>query len=92
MGEAVSRSNEGSETVRNNGSEEAALAMSITMDRCSTDDHGHHLAVLRRPNGHHSTLDTSMRQAQQTPDYRGMRTNEAGDSVDGGANGISWDD
>jgi len=30
------------------GSEKAALAMSITMDRCSTDDHGHHLAVLRR--------------------------------------------
>ncbi len=31
------------------GREEAALAMSITMDRCSTEDHGHHLADLRRP-------------------------------------------
>jgi hypothetical protein len=30
-------------------SEVATLAMSITMDRCSTDDHGHHLAGLRRP-------------------------------------------
>jgi len=29
--------------------EEAALAMSITMDWCSTEDHGHHLADLRRP-------------------------------------------
>lgn len=28
--------------------EKAALTMSITMDRCSTDDHGHHLANLRR--------------------------------------------
>ena len=29
--------------------EKAALTMSITMDRSSTDDHGHHLTVLRRP-------------------------------------------
>ena len=30
-------------------SEKAILTISITMDRCSTNDHGHHLAVLRRP-------------------------------------------
>ena len=33
------------------GREEATLAMSISMERCSTEDHGHHLAVLRRPEG-----------------------------------------
>jgi hypothetical protein len=29
-------------------SEEAALAMSILMDHCSTDDHDHHLSDSRR--------------------------------------------
>lgn len=33
------------------GREEATLAMSIWMERCSIEDHGHHLAVLRRPGG-----------------------------------------
>jgi hypothetical protein len=30
-------------------SEKAAPAMSIPMDHCSTDDHGHHLSDSRRP-------------------------------------------
>jgi len=37
--------------VKENGNEEeTAPAMSIAIDRCSTDDHGHHLAInMRRP-------------------------------------------
>ena len=39
------RKNERSSTVANDGKEEAALAMSITMDRCSRDDHDNHLSM-----------------------------------------------
>src|SRR6188768_231763 len=42
------RSNERSEPVIKGRAEEATPPMSITMARCSTEEHGHHLAGLRR--------------------------------------------